>query len=565
MSPEQARGQAVDKRTDIWAFGCVLYEMLTGRVAFAGETVSDTIGKILEREPDWSALPAATPAAIRRLLLRCLAKDPKQRLRDIGDVRIEIDAIDEVLPGVSDVTMAPPAPAKTRTTWLPWVALVALAASVGVWEARRPVTDAGESARQRPVHALHGLGGHGRGRRNLAGREVRGLPRRPRGRVRHLAEPGGHRTVFTISRETSRRWQPAGSSLRKLGFSGDGAEIWFNPAGRDKPLDAHAPDGRHATGVPGRGRQQPRLVSRRHPPRLLLQTRIAMIRCLSPIAPAQTRAKSSRLRGTATTTIRSGRQTASGSTSSRGSEPQDETNMDVWRVRPSGGSPERLTTQHAAVNFLAPLDTRTLLYVARAEDRSGPWLWALDVERKVTRRVTSGVDQYTSVSASRDGRRVVATVANPSASLWRVPLLDRSADDRDAQPYPLPVPTAGAGPALRRDVVVLSVRPRDGRRTVAGPGRTGVRSLEGARTARCPSRPRCRRTDSRVAVVVRQEGKRHLSIMSADGTNAQNVGPVHRNRRGGRPGHCGLVAGRRMDRDGRPRRAGSGVVQDPRG
>ena len=61
MSPEQARGLAVDKRTDIWAFGCVLYEMLTGRVAFAGETVSDSIAKILEREPDWSALPATTP------------------------------------------------------------------------------------------------------------------------------------------------------------------------------------------------------------------------------------------------------------------------------------------------------------------------------------------------------------------------------------------------------------------------------------------------------------------------------------------------------------------------
>ncbi len=95
MSPQQARGQVVDKRADIWAFGCVLYEMLTGHVAFAGETVSDTIGKILEREPDWSALPSTTPSVIRRLLRRCLAKDPRQRLRDIGDVRLEIDAIDE--------------------------------------------------------------------------------------------------------------------------------------------------------------------------------------------------------------------------------------------------------------------------------------------------------------------------------------------------------------------------------------------------------------------------------------------------------------------------------------
>jgi serine/threonine protein kinase len=91
MSPEQARGQAIDKRTDIWAFGCVLYEMLTGRVAFAGNTISDTIAAILEREPAWNALREETPASVARLLRRCLDKDPKRRLRDMGDVRIEID------------------------------------------------------------------------------------------------------------------------------------------------------------------------------------------------------------------------------------------------------------------------------------------------------------------------------------------------------------------------------------------------------------------------------------------------------------------------------------------
>ena len=91
MSPEQARGKAVDKRTDIWAFGCVLYEMLTARPPFRGETVSDTIAGILEREADWSALPAETTVSIRRLLQRCLEKDPKRRLRDIGDARLEIE------------------------------------------------------------------------------------------------------------------------------------------------------------------------------------------------------------------------------------------------------------------------------------------------------------------------------------------------------------------------------------------------------------------------------------------------------------------------------------------
>src|SRR5215218_4690935 len=112
--------------------------------------------------------------------------------------------------------------------------------------------------------------------------------------------------------------------------------------------------------------------------------------------------------------------------------------MDVWRMQPSGAFPEQLRHQNAPVNFLTPLDSRTVLYIARAEDWSGPWLWALDVESKVTRRATAGLEQYTFVSASRDGRRVVATVANPTANLWTVPLRDRLVDDRDAKPYAMP-------------------------------------------------------------------------------------------------------------------------------
>jgi serine/threonine protein kinase len=90
MSPEQARGSAVDKRADIWAFGCVLYEMLTGRLAFPGRTVADAVVAILQNEPDWAALPPATPALVRRLLRRCLAKDPRRRIRDIADARDDL-------------------------------------------------------------------------------------------------------------------------------------------------------------------------------------------------------------------------------------------------------------------------------------------------------------------------------------------------------------------------------------------------------------------------------------------------------------------------------------------
>jgi eukaryotic-like serine/threonine-protein kinase len=90
MSPEQARGQPVDRRADIWAFGCVLYEMLTGRGAFGAATVTDTLAAVLDREPDWSPLPDKTPPAIRRLLRRCLEKDPKLRLHDMGDAGLDL-------------------------------------------------------------------------------------------------------------------------------------------------------------------------------------------------------------------------------------------------------------------------------------------------------------------------------------------------------------------------------------------------------------------------------------------------------------------------------------------
>jgi eukaryotic-like serine/threonine-protein kinase len=91
MSPEQARGKPVDKRTDIWAFGCVMFEMLTGSRAFSGETPSDTMVAVLEREADWGCLPASTPAAMRRVLRRCLEKDSRDRFHDIADVRLEIE------------------------------------------------------------------------------------------------------------------------------------------------------------------------------------------------------------------------------------------------------------------------------------------------------------------------------------------------------------------------------------------------------------------------------------------------------------------------------------------
>jgi eukaryotic-like serine/threonine-protein kinase len=141
MSPEQARGLAVDKRTDIWAFGCVLYEMLAGRQPFTGDTSSDVMAHVLEREPDWSALPATTPEGLKRLLRRCLQKDPRNRLRDIGEARFQLaDGFDGALP----VT---PSNAGRFRHHLAWVAILLVAiVTTGIVVARywRPVGDAPE-------------------------------------------------------------------------------------------------------------------------------------------------------------------------------------------------------------------------------------------------------------------------------------------------------------------------------------------------------------------------------------------------------------------------------------
>src|SRR5882672_7511372 len=102
MSPEQAKGRTVDKRSDVWAFGAVLYEMLTGQRAFAGEDVSDTLANVLKMEPAWERLPAEVPARIRQVLRACLQKNAKQRIGDVQDVRLALEgAFETTVPGTA--------------------------------------------------------------------------------------------------------------------------------------------------------------------------------------------------------------------------------------------------------------------------------------------------------------------------------------------------------------------------------------------------------------------------------------------------------------------------------
>jgi serine/threonine-protein kinase len=133
MSPEQAKGRAADKRADIWAFGVVLFEMLAGRPLFAGDSVVETIGLVATRDPDWSQLPASTPGSVRRLLARCLTRDPRHRLRDIGEARIALAGADAGETDAATPAQLAAAPAvRWRALWIAGAAaLAAIAVAVG--------------------------------------------------------------------------------------------------------------------------------------------------------------------------------------------------------------------------------------------------------------------------------------------------------------------------------------------------------------------------------------------------------------------------------------------------
>ena len=143
MSPEQARGKPLDKRTDIWSFGCVLYECLTGRQTFGGETASDSVAAVLKTDPDWKRLPAEVPVAIRAVVRNCLQRDPHDRLHDIADARIGIHAATD--PSRASLAEVQPAPAPWRTRWMlgaSW-GLVALLLIAVTWLSTGRSRDAG--------------------------------------------------------------------------------------------------------------------------------------------------------------------------------------------------------------------------------------------------------------------------------------------------------------------------------------------------------------------------------------------------------------------------------------
>jgi serine/threonine protein kinase/Tol biopolymer transport system component len=514
MSPEQARGQAVDKRTDIWAFGCVLYEMLTGHVAFPGETVSDTLVAILGREPDWAALPATTPPLAARLLHRSLEKDPKRRLRDIADARAELD--DALEGGNTPATMVGrPAlvPGHSRWSRLAAIILIALASALAGWSVRRLNPAPDNPLFNATFTRLT----------NFEGDEAQATLS-PDGKfAAFLSDRNGPLDVWLtqvgsggFTNLTPDSHMPTVRPVRNIGFSGDGSQIWFD-------------------GAPGRMRIMPMMGG---PPRPFLSDRAVEVAWSSDGARMvyHTDAPGDPMFVADRTGVGANQifvdPMVGGHNHHQAWSPdgrwiyfargiQDTSQMDVWRMAASGGQPERLTYHDAYVGFPIPIDDRSVLYIAKDREGSGPWLWSLDTSSRETRRVAYGTERYLSIAGNADRRRLVASVANPTASLWTLPILDRPAQDGDAKPMVLPTVRALAPRLAGRSLFYLSSqgsgdglwRFEDG---------NAVEILKGSDEALFEP-PAVSADGRQAAVILRRGGKLRLHVLSADGGDLQSL------------------------------------------
>jgi serine/threonine protein kinase/Tol biopolymer transport system component len=423
MSPEQARGKAVDRRADIWAFACILYEMLAGERAFGGDSPTEVLTAVATTEPDWSKLPVDTPPAIRTLLRRCLEKNRSQRLDSATAARLEIE----------DALTEPPPPGhrSERRRKRQWTiragvaALSVLVVSGGVWQLwqqdyfwRNPLADAA-------VERLT----------DFAGEEADAA-----------ISPDGKFTIFLSDQDgpfdawitqigsgdfaniTKGRFQLMNNpSTRSVGFSGDGGQVWFMQQVTARPL-------RWTSWI------SPLLGGA---PRLFVEGGLGPIWSPDgqnvvyhtndlgdPIFIADRNGSNPRQLFVAQPGVHGHYLTWSPDGRFvyfvRGILPTEE--MDIWRIPvPSSNTaatPERITSHNARVAYPAWLDARTLIYSATAEDGSGQWLYAMDVEHRIPHRVSSGfAEQYLSVAVSKtEPRRVVTTIAAPTASLWTVPI-----------------------------------------------------------------------------------------------------------------------------------------------
>jgi serine/threonine protein kinase/Tol biopolymer transport system component len=507
MSPEQVRGEPSDARSDIFSFGAVLYEMLTGKRAFKRETSAETMTAILHEEPpELSDTSWQGPPALQRILVRCLEKNAERRFQSASDLAFAIES----LSGASTAKSVPQP--RSRRAWMPWVIAAALLVGPAVWEMSRPA-----AVPPNPLEKAHFS--------RVTDFESVEAAISPDGRfVAFISDHDGPFDVWLSQVGTGRsinltqgKAGPLPAPLRTVGFSGDGSEIWLgggdvgmrlrllpltggtprNFLGEEAVNVAWSPDGERIV-YHTFGNGDPMFVADR-----------------TGANPRQIFGGQPGIHNHFPTWSPDGRWIyfVHGAPATK--------EMDLWRIDPDGRHAERLTQRDTDVAYPTPVGSRTVFYVARDGDGSGPWLWAFDLKRKDSRRASVGLEQYTSVDASADGRKLVVTISNPVAGLWSIPILNRLAEESDVKPYTVPNVRALAPRFGGSSLFYLSSlgtgdglwRLRDGQTTEIWKGADGA----------LLDTPAVSPDGGRVAIVLRRSGKRQLHVLSADGAELQPI------------------------------------------
>ena len=512
MSPEQVRGEAIDPRSDIFSFGTVLYEMLTGARAFKRETSAETMTAILREEPaalndtGWQG-----PQEMQRILGRCLEKVAARRFQAASDLAFALESLSGTSSTKTKAVSQPKA--SLMGAWLPWAIAGVLLLGGAAWEMRRPM-----AAPANPLEKAHFT--------RVTDLKTVEAAMSPDGKfVAFVSDHDGPFDVWLtqvgtghVTNLTQGKAGPLPGPLRSVGFSGEGSEVWIGGGDvgmrvRLMPLTGGTPRNFLSEEVvnlawsPDRERivyhtyasGDPMFVADRSGAnaRRIFQDRPGMHNHFPAWSP-------------------DGRWIYF----SHGRPATGE--MDLWRIDSAGGNPERLTQMNSDVAYPTPVGDRTVFYVARDEDGAGPWLWAFDLKRRESRRVSVGLEQYTSVQASADGRKLVATISDPIAGLWTVPILDRVAEEGDVKPFPVPTVRALAPRFSGSSLFYLSSlgtgdglwRLRDGQVTEIWKG------VDGA----LRETPAVSPDGGRVAIVLWRNGKRELDVLSSDGAELQPIG-----------------------------------------
>jgi serine/threonine protein kinase len=509
MSPEQIRGEDVNARSDIWAFGAVLYEMLTGKNAFGGKNVSEIMYKVAASDPNLGILPASLPAGVRRLIRRCLVKESRSRLQSIGDARIIIqECLDE--PTQVEEERIP------RSVWrfVPW-GLVALAMLVALGAITRFWMDRPEPANLLSGATITRI-------TDFEGSESSAAISRDGKNIAYLSDRGGQWDVWAVPVATGHPYNLTNglvgnvkSGLREVGFSHDGSEVWLtgskNSRLRRMPLQGGIPRNwleNTATNVSW-SPDGSRIVYHTYDPG-------------DPLIIADSDGSDRRV------ILNSGlgyhqHFPVWGRDGwiymVHGQENTQE--MDLWRIRPDGSGIEQLVTGTLYPMFLTPIDEKTLVFIAQEMNGAGPWLWRFDLEDRAVHRLSFGLEQYTSVDASEDGRRLVATVANPRVSLWQIPIGDEVATETDAKPFELPSVRALAPRYGPGELYYLSSRGsgdglwrfRDGTSQEIWKGIEIPLFVPVAVSA----------DGDWLAIVLRQDGRNMLHVLSSDGAELRSL------------------------------------------